>query len=345
MSERLEHTSADLVVLPRAVENSTGNRQQATLLKFADDVAAGLSGKPKHLPCKYLYDEEGSRLFREIMELEEYYPTGCEAEIIERHKGQIADLVGTGSFNLVELGAGDGAKTRILLRCFLDMGLDLLYIPIDISDSAIRGLTADLNAHFRDLPVHGLITEYFEGLEGLARLNRRRNLVLFLGSNIGNFTPSEVGVFLSSLWAALSDGDLLLIGFDLKKEVDTLLRAYNDAKGVTARFNTNVLRRINDELEGDFDLNRFEYYSTYDPRSASIESFLMSTTKQTVHVGRCRQSFSFGPWEPIHTESSRKFLTEDLTPLARENGFQPIASFFDSRRYFVDMLWQVKKAC
>lgn len=310
------------------------------LRTFADEVASGLSRSPKQLPCKYLYDAEGSRLFREIMDLEEYYPTRCETEILDRHKGDICQIIGSSDFNVVELGAGDGAKTKILLKHFIDLGLRFRYVPIDISASAVEGLTRDLEKEFGGLAVRGMATDYFEGLAWLSRTNHRTSLVLFLGSNIGNFTPGESFAFLTSLRKSLNAGDYVLVGFDLKKDLNTLLRAYNDPKGVTARFNVNILHRINDELGGNFVPSRFEYYSTYDPRSGAIESFLISTKEQTVFIDLCGRAFSFARWEPIHTESSYKFLKRDFTRLARESGFRPVASFCDSRRYFADTLWQ-----
>ena len=318
-------------------------RTDACLRLFADEVSAGLSSTPKELPCKYLYDEEGSRLFKEIMELREYYPTGCETEILERHKADIAAALDSKAFNVVELGAGDGTKTKILLRHFLDAGLLFHYVPIDISESALEGLKEDLKREFDGMAVQGLATEYFEGLRWLSRSMRRMNLVLFLGSNIGNFAPSESRAFLSSLWNASNDGDLVLIGFDLKKDLGTILRAYNDDSGVTARFNINILRRINDELGGDFDLAGFEYYSTYNPRSGAIESFLISRRRQTVYIDLCGRAFSFAKWEPIHTESSYKFDKGQLSGLAPEHGFEEVANFYDPRRYFADALWRVRK--
>lgn len=318
-------------------------RTDSCLRLFADEVSAGLSSTPKELPCKYLYNEEGSRLFRKIMELQEYYPTGCETEILERRKGDIAAAIGTRAFNVVELGAGDGTKTKILLRHFLDAGLLFHYVPIDISESALQGLKEDLGREFNDLVVQGLATDYFEGLRWLAQSVRRMNLVLFLGSNIGNFAPSESRTFLSSLWSAANHGDLVLIGFDLKKDLDTILRAYNDLSGVTARFNINILRRINDELGGDFDLAGFEYYSTYNPRSGAVESFLISRKRQTVSIDLCGRAFSFAKWEPIHTESSYKFDKGELSRLAPEHGFEEAANFYDSRGYFADALWRVRK--
>ncbi len=313
------------------------------LLEFADHVSQGLTVTPKSLCCKYLYDEEGSRLFKRIMELEEYYPTRCELEILEVHKEEIAALVGEHGFTLVELGAGDGLKTKILLDSFLDKGFRFHYVPIDISGSALVELTKEVGTVFPGLTVEGLATDYFTGLEWLSRMNRRRNVVLFLGSNIGNFNPSETGIFLGGLHDSMKDGDFAFIGFDLKKDTETINRAYNDSQGVTAQFNMNILRRINNELGGNFRLEAFEYYSNYNPKAGAVESFLISRKKQEVCVDACRRTFTFDEWEPIHTESSCKFSESDLAHLAARNGFEVRATFYDRRRFFADSLWQVRR--
>ncbi|HTY22058.1 MAG TPA: L-histidine N(alpha)-methyltransferase, partial [Desulfomonilaceae bacterium] len=298
---------------------------------------------PKTICCKYLYDQAGSRLFKQIMELEEYYPTRCELEILENHKEQIAALVGGARFALVELGAGDGLKTKVLLSSFLERGLQFRYVPIDISESALKGLTAEIKTVFCGLQVQGLATDYFAGLKWLSRTDRNRSVVLFLGSNIGNFSPCEAEIFLKHVRCSMNAGDFALIGFDLKKDTETMVRAYNDSRGVTARFNMNVLRRINDELGGNFDLNCFEYYSSYNPRSGAVESFLISRHKQEVWIEACRQTFYFDEWEPIHTESSYKFREREFAGLAEKSGFEVRANFYDTRRFFANSLWQARR--
>jgi L-histidine N-alpha-methyltransferase len=311
--------------------------------QFASDVVSGLSASPKRLPCKYLYDETGSRLFKKIMCLHEYYPTRCELEIIKNHDAEIADMVGDAPFNLVELGAGDGMKTKILLDQFLRKGLDFHYVPIDISHTALGELTCELRARFAGLRVDGIASEYFSGLRKLACMSRRRNVVLFLGSTIGNFPPSEAADFIAALHERMNDLDYLLIGYDLKKDIGTIMRAYNDSEGVTARFNINLLARINRELGGNFDLGRFRYYSTYNARTGGMESFLISVEKQSVCIGSCGRTFSFDPWEPIHTESSYKYLDKDLHRLAAFTGFEIVEKFHDSDGYFTDALWRAHK--
>lgn len=311
--------------------------------EFAVDVLIGLSQEPKWLPCKYMYDEKGSRLFQNIMALPEYYLTRCETELLDTHKVSIAEILGNKSFNLVELGVGDGRKTKILIKQFMERGLDFHFVPIDISESAIKELLNKMESCFADLKIEGLVSEYFNGLNRLSNLNQRRNVVLFLGSNIGNFNPPETRVFLSSLWNALNDGDYLLIGFDLKKEINIINRAYNDPQGITAQFNLNLLKRINHELGGDFNLQQFQFYSYYDVFSGAVKSFLVSLKKQPVFVETLNRLFSFREWEPIHTESSYKFGKTEIQYHAEQNGFEVIADFYDSNEYFVDSFWQVKK--
>lgn len=310
---------------------------------FALDVLLGLSKCPKTLSSKYLYDAEGDRLFQQITKLPEYYLTRCEFETLQNHKHEIADLIGGNPFNLVELGAGDGHKTEVLLEHFLKRGLDFRYVPIDISEAAVQGLVGGLARYSPHLKIEGLVAEYFNGLKWLSNLNEQHNVVLFLGSNIGNFGHSEIRVFLHSLWNALNDGDHVLIGFDLKKDIQQLLRAYNDSQGITAQFNLNLLRRINRELGGNFDLDLFQYYSTYNVLSGAIESYLVSCKKQVVYIETLSQSFDFQAWESLHTEQSHKFLKSDIIRLAQETGFKIVNQFSDSRQCFVDSLWQVTK--
>jgi L-histidine N-alpha-methyltransferase len=310
---------------------------------FALDVLIGLSQTPKSLPSKYFYDEEGSKLFQQITKLSEYYLTGCEFEIFQDKKGEIAGLIGGSQFNLVELGAGDGRKTKILLEHFLKAGLDFRYVPIDICEAALEGLIGGLDKHSPGLPIEGLVADYCDGLKWLCNMNKHRNVVLFLGSSIGNFSHSEAREFLYGLWNALEDGDYLLIGFDLKKDIQLLERAYNDSQSVTAQFNLNLLHRINRELGGNFDTDQFQYYSSYNALSGAMESYLISRQEQVVDIEALNQSFAFEAWEPVHTEYSYKYLESDIASLAEETGFTIIAQLMDSKQYFVDSVWQVSK--
>ncbi len=329
------------------METRENNNKKCTLYndnhidEFADDVQDGLSKDLKTLPSKYIYDDRGSRLFQEIMALPEYYLTDCEVDILNRHRAGINGYVSGMEFNLIELGAGDGLKTRILLQYFLDNELAFTYVPIDISEMAVRELVSELEGDFAELSVQGLVTDYFEGLSQMSGSFTGRNVVLFLGSNIGNFNPEEAHEFLIKMHDSLSPDDYALIGFDIKKNIDVVKRAYDDPGGVTAEFNLNLLRRINRELGGDFDLDSFRFYSTWDARAGAVISTLVSLKKQTVHLDYLEKDFEFMKWEPIHTESSYKFNDRDILELAGDTGFTVADNFYDSREYFVDSLWQV----
>ncbi len=312
-------------------------------LIFELDVLNGLSEHPKHLSSKYFYDDEGSRLFQEIMALPEYYLTDCEFQIFESHKRDLSNLFSDDPFTLVELGAGDGLKTNILIEQFLGDKCDFHYSPLDISEGAMVTLIDSMRKKFPELQVNGVVAEYFDGLKWISNISNRRNVILFLGSNIGNFGQSQARVFLRSLWNSLNDGDYLMIGFDLKKDIEVMLRAYNDSRGVTARFNLNLLNRINRELGGDFDPDKFRFYANYNVFSGAIQSYLVSLEAQEVHIGDIGESFKFRPWEPIHTEYSYKFLVSEIESLASATGYRIIRQLYDRRRYFVDSIWQVEK--
>lgn len=310
---------------------------------FAQDVLIGLSEPRKFLSTKYHYDDEGSILFQKIMELTEYYPTNCEFEILQTQKAEIAKLMGKNSFNLVELGAGDGIKTSILLKEFRSQKFEFQYVPIDISEGAMQGLIDSIQKKLPDIKTSGIVAEYFDGVKWLSKIGQRKNLVLFLGSNLGNFSSTQSKFFLRTLWNALNNDDLVLIGFDLKKDIDIMLRAYNDSRGVTAKFNLNMLRRINNELGGNFDLSKFRHYATYDVFTGAMESYLVSLEAQTVFIEELSETFDFKPWEPIHTEYSYKYLVSEVENLANITGYIIEKHLFDSKKYFLDSIWRVQK--
>jgi dimethylhistidine N-methyltransferase len=311
--------------------------------EFALDVLLGLSMTEKSLSSRYFYDDQGSRLFQQIMELEEYYPTRCETEILRSHKTRIAELIGDQTFNLVELGSGDGRKTNLLLEEFLGRGMAFRYTPIDISEAAIKIQIDSLTTLFPTLDVKGIVAEYNNGILWHSQNRVRKNVVLFLGSNLGNFHRSQARAFLRSLWSYLNDGDLVLIGFDLKKPIDIMMNAYNDRDGITAKFNLNLLNRINRELGGEFKTEGFRHYATYDVRSGAIESYVVSLDHQKVLIHDLNQEFEFQPFEPIHTEYSYKFLETDIETLAESTGYKITDQLYDQRKYFVDSIWRVEK--
>jgi dimethylhistidine N-methyltransferase len=319
--------------------------------EFAFDVLTGLAESPKRLPSRYFYDDRGSEIFQQIMGLKEYYLTGCEEEILNRHGEAILAATGAGPLSVVDMGAGDGKKTLLLLDRLAAAGRPCHYMPIDISEGAMGGLTQLVEGRYRDIGVEGVVSEYFKGLQWLGLQARSRGtesadatrLVLFLGSNIGNLDRPRARTFLRRLWTGLASGDHVLIGFDLKKDIELLLDAYNDSSGVTASFNLNLMSRINSELGGQFEVDRFRHFSTYNVFSGAMESYLVSLDRQEVRIDRLQSSFSFRAWEPIHTEYSYKYLLADIERLASESGFEVVEHFGDERGFFVDSLWRVEK--
>lgn len=308
---------------------------------FARDVHAGLSTDPKRLPSKYFYDERGDELFQAIMRMPEYYLTDCEYSIFDRQKEQILDTIGTETFELIELGAGDGYKTKVLLEYFLHREVPFTYRPVDISGNVLEMLQTDLHKLWPELPVQPLQGDYFVKLGELKKSqNGHRKVILFLGANIGNYTRTEAERFIGQLYQHMSPGDLLLIGFDLKKDPDIILSAYNDPAGITAAFNLNLLHRINRELGADFDTDQFCHWETYNPATGEAKSYLVSKADQTVFVKALDCSYSFDAWEAIDVELSLKYSIRQIEQMARQTGFEPIRHFYDERRYFVDSLWQ-----
>ena len=313
--------------------------------EFATAVLEGLSEKPKRLSSRFLYDDEGSRAFQEIMQLEEYYPTRCEAAILDAHAAPIVTRFRDRPLNLVDLGAGDGAKTMILLRELHSAGAEFRFVPIDISEAAMKTLAGIVAKDAPYVEMDGIVADYATALRWLGKNSQgRRNLVLFLGSNIGNFNKAQARSFLRRLWSALNDDDHVLIGFDLKKDIELLLAAYNDSAGVTARFNKNLLARVNAELGGNFDLDKFRHYSTYDVFSGAMESYLVSLEDQRVLIEAIDSEFEFDAWEPIHTEYSYKYLESDIDSLASATGFVVEDAFCDAARWFMCSLWRVDKS-
>ena len=323
---------------PEMLDESESDRQA-----LAEEVLVGLSETPKSLPSRFFYDEAGSSLFQAITDLEEYYPTRVEHGILEDHSVALLERFRGVPFNLIDLGAGDGRKTRVVLEQATQLGLDVRYVPIDISESAMQGLVADMGARFPQMPIRGLVSEYTAGVRWLGQQSDRANLLLFLGSNIGNFAKAQARAFLRRLWLALNPHDRVLVGFDLKKDIELLLAAYNDKEGVTARFNLNLLNRLNRELGADFDVTNFRHFATYNVFSGAMESYLVSMVQQSVHIRSLQATFTFAPWEPIHTEYSYKYLVSDIDNLAAHSGFTPEARFFDDKHWFCDALWTVDR--
>lgn len=324
----------------------TENKEKnSDIHELALQVLEGLSKDPKKINSCFFYDQIGSKLFQQITDLDEYYLTGCEFDILKSQKGSIANVFDNEPFNLVELGSGDGRKTFILLEEFLKKGLDFKYIPIDISKDAMEFLFTRLENKLKGekLITEGLVGDYFDGINTLVKQTKRKNFVLFLGSSIGNFNHAEAERFLRHLWYTLNPGDYVLIGFDLKKDLNILHAAYNDSKGVTKEFNLNMLTRLNETLDADFDRDSFIHHGIYDVQLGAMESFLISKKRQTVKIGALDKEFTFKAWEGIHTEYSYKYTQPEIETLAHDTGYEVVNHLYDSKRYFIDSIWKVNK--
>lgn len=318
--------------------------EQTTILtEFAQDTLVGLSANPKYLSSKYFYDEKGSKIFQDIMRMPEYYLTDCELEIFQSHKQDIfEDFLGSESqFELVELGAGDGLKTKILLSHFLSQNAPFKFTPIDISEEAVNSLVHDLEIEIPDLQVDGQIGDYFHLIQDLKGAGQVRKIILFLGSNIGNFNEKEAFEFLSHLKKVLNPNDLVFIGFDLKKDPDIILRAYNDPNGNTAAFNLNLLHRINHELGANFDVDNFKHHEIYSPQTGTAKSFLVSLKSQKINIPALDKTILFKEGELIFTEMSQKYDLSMINEIAGESGFKVVRNFHDKRQYFVNSLWKL----
>jgi L-histidine N-alpha-methyltransferase len=338
MPDRLVKPSPQTIKIPKLIELWRDSGRQ----RFEQDVHAGLAATPKHLSSMYFYDQTGSDLFRSIMELPEYYVTRVEREILLQHAAEITAPLMDARWDVIDLGAGDGVKTRILLERL--RGRDARYVPIDISERALLDAGQACSKSFPWLPVQPVRAEYFAGIAHIAALEpERKRLVLLLGSNIGNLEQPEARGFFRSLRDVLRPGDRVLVGFDLVKDLDVLQRAYDDSAGVTAQFNLNLLRRINRELKGHFHLSDFRHHATFSHARQAMESHLVSKRNQTVRVGK--SSYEFSAWEPIYTEISCKYRESDIHGFAQAAGFVELGLFTDERNYFIDALWGVPEAC
>lgn len=310
---------------------------------FSRDVSLGLKQFPKKLSSRYFYDATGSRLFQQIMELPEYYLTRAEYDLLQTHRTVMVEAFAKeGFFHLVDLGAGDAYKTKLLLQELLKQGKDFDYVPLDISGAAMQELRDTLQREQPELAIQAVVGEYFPGLEWLQKHKTERKVVLFLGSNIGNFEREDGLDFLRQIRARLNPGDLLLLGVDLCKDPDTILQAYNDSSGVTAAFNLNLLTRINRELGGNFDESQFKHFALYNPQEGAMRSYLVSRCDQEVYLQATEERYTFTAWEAIHTENSYKYSVAQAEEMARKAGFESVNVYLNEQVPFADILF---KAC
>ncbi|WP_031528102.1 L-histidine N(alpha)-methyltransferase [Dyadobacter crusticola] len=306
---------------------------------FATDIHIGLTAPLKHVSSKYFYDDIGSGIFQDIMKMPEYYPTPCEFEILSLQGEQIFGKLGFSKpFSVVEFGAGDGVKTRQLLKKLIENGADFSYIPIDISKKAIDELVENMRVHLPDLKIAPKVGNYFSMMEELS-VSNTPSLFLFLGGNIGNYEQEQVKGLLSDFRRNMKPGDKLLTGFDLQKNPATIRCAYDDPKGITKAFNINLLHRINRELGGNFNTTQFDFYSHYNPLNGEVRSYLVSLSPQKVFVKETNHTYSFERNELIWTELSKKYTLTEIERVAAANGFTVIEHFLDCKHYFSDSLW------
>jgi dimethylhistidine N-methyltransferase len=300
---------------------------------FARDVRTGLTASPKHLSCCYLYDREGSLLFEEICKLPEYYLTRAESEILESHADELAARLPAG-VRVVELGSGYSIKTRLVLTAILRRQPRLLYVPVDICSVALQEAALALRSEIPNLEITALAAEYHDALGYLKHLPRQPQIVLWLGSNIGNFHHHEAAAFLEQVCEPLAHSDRLLVGIDLRKDRAALELAYDDARGVTAEFNLNLLARINRELEADFDLDAFRHRAVYNAEAGRVEMYLVSNRPQRVRIAGIDLDVDFVAGEAIHTENSYKYSQAEIDALAEGAGLHRECEWLDSRGRF-----------
>lgn len=307
---------------------------------FAKDVRAGLTAQNKFLSSKYFYDNNGSRIFQEIMGMPEYYLTDAEFEILSLQSKQIYDaLQFSQPFNIIELGAGDGLKTFKLLEYLVKANVDFNYIPIDISQEAIDILTKRLKKRLPDISIKPKVGDYFKVLKEI-KSKSEPSLLLFLGGNIGNYLYEKSVELLHLFNKNMKTGDKLLIGFDLKKNPITIHKAYYDSQGITKRFNLNLLLRINREFEADFKIDDFDFYCHYNPDNGEVRSYIFSLRKQQVYLKKLDLTVHFDYDELIWTELSKKYSFKDIEALAQATNFKSITKFLDCKHYFADSLWE-----
>lgn len=305
---------------------------------FLQDVLEGLSSEPKKLSSKYFYDENGDKLFHYIMAQPEYYLTCAEHEILQSHSLDVLSRMQIHEgLRIIEPGAGDGFKTKILLQSVMSRSYDVIYNPIDISPNVMNILCNSLIKSYPHLKCEPIIADYFN-LDGKFPTDQNKKLMLFLGSNLGNFNESETTAIMQKFTAELQKGDYFLLGVDLVKDPNRILAAYNDARGVTSEFNFNLLLRINMELQANFNLDNFIHFPVYNPVLQQAESYLVSKVSHKVNIAG--NTVQFGAWEPVLTEISRKYTPGKIERLACYSGFTVLENFYDINRDFCCSLWE-----
>ena len=299
---------------------------------FAEEISYSLNQNSKFINPKFFYDRKGSDLFESITLLPEYYPTRTEISILKKLKHDLPSYLDE-NMNLVELGSGASVKTRLILDIFTKLQVKTEYFPIDISEILTES-SEQLLKDYDTLHITGIIDTYEGGLEFLKTYDNKKNLILFLGSSFGNFTPDDGKLFLEKIFSTMNSDDLFLIGLDLVKDKNILESAYDDSQGVTAKFNLNVLSRINDELDADFDLNNFSHYSIYNEIDQRIEMNLKSLVSQSVIISKSNLLLNLEKNELIHTEYSHKYQVNQIKKILCDAGFEIKKMWLDDKKYF-----------
>ncbi|WP_404787214.1 L-histidine N(alpha)-methyltransferase [Altericista sp. CCNU0014] len=302
------------------------------------DVIEGLAQTPKTLPCRYFYDDIGSALFEQICDLPEYYPTRTEQAILEAFAPEIAQL--TGPCELVELGSGSSRKTRLLLDAYSKIDYRLQYWPIDVSAGILKTTALDLLDRYPALRLCGLAGTYEQALAQLPRTSLKNRMLIFLGSTLGNLNPTQCNDFLTLIQQALQPGEFFLLGVDLQKPTPILEAAYNDAQGVTAAFNLNILSHLNRQFQGDFDSTQFQHWAFYNTVEHRIEMHLRSLSSQTVILQDLNLKVLLQAEETIRTEISRKFHLPTLVGILEECAIAPLKTWTDPNAWFALLLCQ-----
>ncbi|WP_428326726.1 L-histidine N(alpha)-methyltransferase [Nitrosopumilus sp.] len=299
---------------------------------FAEEISTSLSVNSKSISPKFFYDKKGSDLFEQICSVPEYYPTRTEISILKKLQTELSSYLDE-DFRLVELGSGSSIKTRLILDFLTTSQKTTEYFPIDISEILTES-SEELLTDYKNLTITGIIDTYEGGLEFLKTYDDKNNLIIFLGSSFGNFSPIDGYKFLEKIYSTMKPGDLFLIGLDLVKDKTVLESAYNDSEGVTAKFNLNVLSRINDELDADFNLENFLHHAIYNEKDQRIEMYLKSLTEQSVIISKSNLELKLQKDELIHTEYSHKYRLSQIHDLLDDVGFELKHTWFDDKKYF-----------
>ncbi len=304
----------------------------------------GLFGEgPKSIPSIYFYDEEGTKLFRQISELPEYYLKSKELDIIRYNASNLAKRVTRGEpTRVIELGAGSSEKSVPILKALTSLTAEVEYVPIDISTTALANITPEILSLCPSVTATAVVGDNLSVIQSLDSNDRVRNLVLFLGSSLGNLDQVQSERFLLSVSAELQSGDFILIGFDLLKDIEIMQKAYSDESGVTREFNLNLLRRMNRELGSDFNVSRFYHHAFFNPRNGCMESHLISHIDQTVNFSHWRNSLTLSEFESIHTEISQKYSLADIHRLGAVAGLDVEELWTDEDLWFCDALFKVR---